>query len=446
MKVWYAILLERSIGDMAANALFDVCGRAALQGYQRITIPYGRTDVVRNLLAADFMRQSSDPDDVLVMLDNDHVHPYDVIERLVAHGVPVVGALAYRRSEPYDPQLYGLVDGKLRQPSRTGGELVRVDLVGFGAVAIRRRAFLALAAAGKPAPWFRYDYDDGGAVFLTEDTRFCRLCGMAGVGVYCDTALVTPHVGTRLIQGDEWAEQMRLMHPIANEARERVALIVPCVRNAQAARMIEQARATAGGVPLAVVAVADGESPDLAPLQAVPGITLLVNGEQRGAVRSWNRGAAATDAPYLVLGADDLWPHPGWLTEALAEMDRLGGMGLVGFNDLHRHGDVLATHWLTSRRFCDEVLGGVLAIPAYYHYYFDPEINERAKAAGRYRWAARAVMEHRHPLAHKAAMDDLYRLTHDTHYAADKATYERRRAAGYPNDYAPAWGPTCQPS
>jgi len=163
----------------------------------------------------------------------------------------------------------------------------------------------------------------------------------------------------------------------------------------------------------------------------------VFNPKQVGAVASWNIGLKALAyANAFIPGADDLIWHPGWLDAALAALQTLpGGQGMVGFNDLDRT-DHMATHFLVTRQCIIEVMGGVLAIPAYHHYWTDPEMNVRAKIEGCYVWCEESVVEHRSSMNGKAPEDDTYRLARK-YFKADEETFNRRQAAGFPNDFEP---------
>ena len=107
----------------------------------------------------------------------------------------------------------------------------------------------------------------------------------------------------------------------------------------------------------------------------------MTRDEYRGCSRAWNDALAATSGDPVVLAADDLVFHHGWLDaalECLAEFE--DGWGLVGFNDGHC-GEELSTHYLMSRRFIVEVLGGVVAWEDYRHSFNDLR-SQRARSAG----------------------------------------------------------------
>lgn len=164
---------------------------------------------------------------------------------------------------------------------------------------------------------------------------------------------------------------------------------------------------------------------------------LLVSVDYRGCSRAWNDCLAEATLDPIVFAADDLVWGDGWLDASLDKLSEFpDGWGLVGFNDGHWDGHTLATHYLMSRRFIVEVLGGVVAWDWYRHSFNDLEVNERAKAAGRFAWAEDAVVTHEHWTFGSRPKDDTDTRTLGDHSAAE-AKYKERRAAGFPCDYEP---------
>lgn len=209
-ECFWSILPDGNINEYAFVASLAVASRAGNLGYSYITSNRMRTDVARNRLCAAFRKLAKSENDVLVMLDCDHTHPHDVVERLVAHDtrLGVVGALAFRRGEPFFPCFFlRAPDGTLRQPLQFTGGLMECAIVGTGAIAIRRWVLDRIAASGQPAP-FRYEYNDlmwQTGEFQSEDVFFGLLCERLGISHYCDTGLITPHMITSAVDENTWA-------------------------------------------------------------------------------------------------------------------------------------------------------------------------------------------------------------------------------------------------
>jgi hypothetical protein len=210
-KVYFAVLLERTLLDHPVCSLMDISLRAGRLGFRRISVPYAKVEIARDKIVETFLAAAGAPDDVLVMLDCDHIHPEEVVERLASYGKPLVSALAFRRGEPFDPQIYRVGDeGRLVQPSSwdvdPADPLLEVDATGFAAVAIRRDTFDRLKEAGYKAPWFRFEWHEDHGAWLGEDIRFSLMCRDAGLPIYCDLGLISPHVTLATVDADSWGQ------------------------------------------------------------------------------------------------------------------------------------------------------------------------------------------------------------------------------------------------
>jgi hypothetical protein len=190
-----------------------------------------------------------------------------------------------------------------------------------------------------------------------------------------------------------------------------------------------------------IVATEDGETGDTVldlwhGLNCWPRVLMAINEADkiRGSSKAWNDALSWAEGDPIVLAADDLEFEPGWLDAALETLSQFeDGWGLVGFNDGH-WGPELSTHYLMSRRFIVEVLGGVVAWDCYHHSFNDREANARAVAAGRYAWCENARVYHRHWLFGDRMQDGTDTRMLGGHQESERRFYERQ-AAGFPNDY-----------
>ena len=210
-KVCWGVAFERAIAHEAVAAMLDVAMHCGANNFTRISLGYSRIDTARNLFVEAFLKHTDDPNDVLVMLDADHVHPAWIVERLATAPphVGVVGALAYRRGGNFDPCFYMAdEDGGLHAPMTwEEGRVYECAAVGSAAIAIKRWVFKALDESGWKWPYFRYEYPMvRGEAFPSEDMVFARACMRAGIKHHCDTGTVTPHIRTETVEGREWAE------------------------------------------------------------------------------------------------------------------------------------------------------------------------------------------------------------------------------------------------
>lgn len=221
------------------------------------------------------------------------------------------------------------------------------------------------------------------------------------------------------------------------------AILATTGRPDEAERCIRELRATTEGHELEIVCGVDADP--VTARRVVPLVDVLdVAPHYRGSGQAWNDCLRRATGDPIVLAADDLHWQEGWLDWALLALEDFdGGWGMVGFNDGHskRHeadgrGRDFATHYLLSRRFIAEVLGGVVAWPCYGHSLMDRETNARARRANRFIWCEDAKVFHRHWLFGDRAKDETDRRHLGLHPAAT-AAYRKRQAHGFPNDYDP---------
>ena len=208
------MLKERMVPEPAVTSLEAIAYQAGIHGYHKIQSTYARTDFARNNICKLFLELSSHDDDVLVMLDNDHIHPENVVELLAtkAHDIGVCGALAFRRGEPYDPLFF------LRDPNRAQlfnpaeldfGQVYQCAIVSTSAIAIKRWVFMALAAHGYGWPWFKYEYTEG---MPSEDMYFGKICEQSGIPHYVDTNIIIPHLTWGAVERGMF-EKYKELHP-----------------------------------------------------------------------------------------------------------------------------------------------------------------------------------------------------------------------------------------
>jgi glycosyltransferase involved in cell wall biosynthesis len=126
-----------------------------------------------------------------------------------------------------------------------------------------------------------------------------------------------------------------------------------------------------------------------------------------------NAGYRATTEPWFFCGADDLDFHPEWFPRAMAWVKP--GIGVVGTNDLLNPRVMCgehSTHSLVRRSYIDEQ-GTIdeddkVLHEGYRHDAADDELVQTAMARGVYVHAFDSIVEHLHPWAGKAEMDDTY--------------------------------------
>ncbi len=198
-RVFWCVPMERTLYDKAVLALQRVAYHNAERGYIHIQAGYSATDASREMFTRMFEKMSTSPDDVLVMLDNDHEHPDDVVERLAQVGnAGVVSALCRRRGDELDAMIYrrNKVTGRLDQIVQwPDGEVIAVDMGGAGAIAIRRWVFDRLRAKYDQKYWlWRYAYDSNSSDRPGEEIYFWRMCEDSGIPTACHTGVQCPHL------------------------------------------------------------------------------------------------------------------------------------------------------------------------------------------------------------------------------------------------------------
>lgn len=190
-----------------------------------------------------------------------------------------------------------------------------------------------------------------------------------------------------------------------------VAVLIPVLRRAHRVRPVLDSIEAATHSSHRVLFIANPDDPDEhAAIDAAGAEMLIVDGNYAMKI---NAAVRHTTEPLLFLAADDLEFHPGWLEAAAALLSDT--IGLVGTQDLC-NGRTLrgehATHFLAARWYAE--LGTIDGHPGplcelYPHEYVDDEAVATARQRGAWAFAHDSVVEHLHPDAGKAPMDDLYR-------------------------------------
>lgn len=204
-RIVLGIPQERAMSH-ATQVFYNFWG-IAQQGVPVFMMPYQRIDVARNKFAVELLRSDFTH---LLMLDIDHKHPLDIVQRLARWviakpEVQVVGGLNFRRNEPYDPccGFWGN-DGKYYPPADWDEGLIEVDVIGTGSILIAREVFELI-----PPPWFYFDYSKVWAdTWIGEDITFSKLCNKQGIKLYVDTTLTSPHMTDAWVGKDTFKAYM----------------------------------------------------------------------------------------------------------------------------------------------------------------------------------------------------------------------------------------------
>lgn len=183
-----------------ASMVFPRFMQIAAQGVRLTHQDYTRTDLARNrfaktLLGSEFTH--------ILMLDVDHIHPVDIVQRLARWVLIdpeklVIGGLNFRRSKPHEPCCFVFDNlGNLAAPAVWDKGLMEMDYIGTGSILIAREVFETI----KP-PWFTHVYDEELVMMDTwpgEDIGFNNKCREAGIKMYVDTTTTSPHCTDALV-------------------------------------------------------------------------------------------------------------------------------------------------------------------------------------------------------------------------------------------------------
>lgn len=219
-----------------------------------------------------------------------------------------------------------------------------------------------------------------------------------------------------------------------------ITIVVPVLGRPQNARPLVESVVAATGCGWELIFVCTPEDhpqiqacDDLAVFDRVEVVVTDWPGGKADWARKCELARDLTDAPYLLLGADDIRFETGWDTAILhvfAEHD----VGVVGTNDCAnpavkagRH----STHPVIARCYADAY--GTIDDPArmlpdcYWHNWVDVELVETAKARGCWAFAADARVPHSHPVFDPTVRVDTTYLVGREHYAEDHALFTSRQ-------------------
>jgi hypothetical protein len=206
-------------------------------------------------------------------------------------------------------------------------------------------------------------------------------------------------------------------------------------RAAQFARLVEAVSTTSAG-DVSIHAGRDFDDPtnyNTLPGLRSPIVDPSVPRAVRRSLSAWTNALAervlASPWPpaYLASLGDDHVPRtPAWDTILIDAIKAMGGTGIAYGNDLLQ-GRSLPTAWVMSADIV-RTLGWVM-LPTLEHMYVDNAILELGRAAGCITYRPDVVIEHMHPVAGKAEVDESYRSSNSAaRMAADRRAFESWKA------------------
>jgi len=198
-----------------ADEVWPYFNEIARTGVDFVYHPFGTIDSVRNrvceaLLMSDWTH--------ILMLDADQKHQIDIVQMMARHVIDdperlIIGGLYYNRREPFLPLAWIEQDGELYQIHKWEKGLIEgLALIAGGCMLINKKVFEMIER-----PWFYNDYEGlqekkGDFVYPTEDIGFCRKARKAGITIYLDTTINSPHARSGWVDEQTYRTYCE-MHP-----------------------------------------------------------------------------------------------------------------------------------------------------------------------------------------------------------------------------------------
>lgn len=154
---------------------------------QRFCAPY--VDEMRNEAARWAMEKGYE---ATLFIDADMVFLPDALERISAHGKPIVSGHCLKRRRPFGPTTAIESEGKLHILTIEGRGLMPVDAVGAAFLWVSIDVFRSI----RP-PWFEHGR-------LGEDYDFCEKARKAGFSIHVDLDIRVGHITQAVVwPGDD---------------------------------------------------------------------------------------------------------------------------------------------------------------------------------------------------------------------------------------------------
>lgn len=118
-------------------------------------------------------------------LDDDHAFAPDLLERLLAHNLDIVGPIVLKKHPPF-PAAASLELGRSGLPG-----LREVDSMGSAGMLVHRSVFEAMEMEWPGEPYFQPQKE--GETFLSEDLYFCHRALECGFELHVDTSVPMGH-------------------------------------------------------------------------------------------------------------------------------------------------------------------------------------------------------------------------------------------------------------
>jgi len=150
-----------------------------------LAIPRVMIDTSRNMCCEKLLEGDATH---LLFIDDDMTFDPYLLSNMLEHDVDIIGALAFKRREKYEPCVYNKKEDGLYYPILPQ-IFQEVDVVGTGGMLIKREVIEKLKN-----PWFETYYDKQGTHW-SVDFSFCIKAKKAGFKIWVDPKIEMKHIG-----------------------------------------------------------------------------------------------------------------------------------------------------------------------------------------------------------------------------------------------------------
>lgn len=131
--------------------------------------------------------------DYVLFVDDDHILPHDIVQRLLSHQKSLVSALYVRRISPFSPLIFDRLDaGRILQKGESG--LSKTMYTGCGCLLVSRQVLEEMRLTPDDDLWFAYG-QFGKPDLAQPDFYFFEKARQAGHPVYIDLDARIGHIG-----------------------------------------------------------------------------------------------------------------------------------------------------------------------------------------------------------------------------------------------------------
>lgn len=148
---------------------------------ERSVVHYSRNLIVEAML-------NLDKTDYLFFLDSDMMFHEDVLMRLLEHDKDIIGALAFKRTEPHIPCIMKKREDGYHNIVQYPQGLFEIDAIGMAGTLIKREVLEKMTK-----PYFHFDNG------LGEDMNFCKEAQAKGFRIWTDSTIKMGHITQKTI-------------------------------------------------------------------------------------------------------------------------------------------------------------------------------------------------------------------------------------------------------